>query len=315
MNADKIKVSVCIPAYKQVDYLRRLLDSLVIQTVTGMEVIITDDSPDNSVEQLAQQYMDKLPLHYYRNTPAKGMPANWNTVLDLAKGEYIKIMHDDDWFAQPHSLAGLCDALDDHPEVDMAYSAYYNYYIDTGTTKLMTSPGWFRKAFSKAPVNVLFDNLVGPPSVMIHRNKQEYRYDVKVRWTVDVDFYIRLLHRHPGYVYIEEPLCYVGMGKEQITQEVHNVRNVVIPEYFYVLQKLGDGPFRSILVYDFLWRLLRNMRIRSEADIRDAGYTGNLPQVTHYILGWQRLFPLSWLRVGPLSKLLMAFSFLFAPKK
>lgn len=315
MNPDNIKVSVCIPAYKHVAYLRRLLDSLVIQTIKGMEIIITDDSPDNDVEELVQSYMDKLPLQYYRNTPARGMPGNWNTALDLAKGEYIKIMHDDDWFAQPRSLEFLCKALDDHPEQDMAYSAYYNYYIDTGAIKLMTSPRWFRKAFSEMPENVLFDNLVGPPSVMIHRNKPQYRYDEQVRWTVDVDFYIRLLQHHPGYTYIDEPLCYVGMGKEQITEEVHNVKDIVIPEYFYVLQKTGGAPFKSILVYDFLWRLLRNMRIKKVTDIRSTGFEGPLPQVTGYVLRWQRLFPAGWLRVGPLSKCVMAFSFLFSPKK
>jgi glycosyltransferase involved in cell wall biosynthesis len=315
MTQDKIKVSVCIPAYKQVEYLRRLLESLVIQTVTGMEVILTDDSPDNSVEQLVQQYADKLPIRYYRNTPARGMPGNWNTALDLARGEYIKIMHDDDWFAQPHSLATLCKALDDHPDHDFAYSAYHNYYISSSKTKLMTSPGWFRAAFAKTPVNVLFDNLVGPPSVVIHRNKPAYRYDEKVRWTVDVDFYIRLLHQQPGFTYIDEPLCFVGMGEEQITSEVHNKREVYIPEYFYVLQKMGDAPFRSVLVYDFFWRLLRNMKIRGVMDIRSAGYDGPLPLVTNYVLRWQRIFPAGWLRIGPLSKAVMAFSFLFAPKK
>jgi glycosyltransferase involved in cell wall biosynthesis len=313
-NPYKIKVSICIPAYKQVDYLRRLLDSLTIQTLKALEVVITDDSPDNAVEQLVNEFTQELPIRYYRNVPARGMPGNWNTCLDLAQGEYIKIMHDDDWFMHPHSLATLCKALDDHPEHDFAYSAYYNYYLFTGEKKEMTSPAWFRKAFAKAPVNVLFDNLVGPPSVVIHRNKPAYRYDEKVRWTVDVDFYIRLLNAHPGFTYIPEPLCYVGMGKEQITEEVHGVKEVFIPEYFYVLQKMGDGPFRSVLVYDFFWRLLRNMKIKGVMDIRSAGYEGPLPLVTNYVLRWQRIFPEGWLKFGPLSKLASGFSFLFAPK-
>jgi glycosyltransferase involved in cell wall biosynthesis len=310
-----MKVSVCIPAYKQVAYLQRLLDSLLIQTFDGFEVVITDDSPDNSVEQCVQQYLHRLPIRYYRNQPARGMPGNWNTVLDLAKGEYIKIMHDDDWFATPDALALLVQALDDHPQHDFAYAAYYNYYLDNGTTKLMTSPAYFRKAFQKDPVNVLHDNLVGPPSVMIHRNKLEYRYDEKVRWTVDVDFYIRLLQQQPGFTYIAKPLLYVGMGKEQITEEVHGVREVYIPEYFYLLQKTGNGHFKSILVYDFFWRLLRNMKIRHVNDIRNAGFNGPLPVVTTYVLNWQRRIPFNLLRKGPVSKLLMSLSFLFAPGK
>jgi glycosyltransferase involved in cell wall biosynthesis len=310
-----VKVSVCIPAYKQVEYLKRLLESLVIQTCTSFEVVVTDDSPDTAVETLVLQYAGSLPIRYYRNEPARGMPGNWNTALDLAQGEYIKIMHDDDWFATPDALAKLVAALDENADKDFAYAAYHNYYIETGKTKLMTSPAYFRNAFSKDPVNVLHDNLVGPPSVVIHRNKPAYRYDEKVRWTVDVDFYIRLLGQQPGYVYISEPLFFVGMGKEQITEAVHNVREVYIPEYFYVLQKTGDSHFKSILVYDFFWRLLRNMKIKSVEDIRRAGFDGPLPVVTTHILKWQRLFPAGLLRIGPISKAVMTFSFLFAPQK
>ena len=314
INQEDIKVSICIPAYKQVDYLQRLLDSLLIQTFTDFEVVITDDSPDNAVEVLVQGYLSRLPIRYYRNQPSRGMPGNWNTALDLARGAYIKIMHDDDWFAKPEALGKLVQALDDNPAVDFAYSAYYNFYIGSGNKKLMASPAYFRKAFTQDPVNILHDNLVGPPSVVIHRNKPAYRYDEKVRWTVDVDFYIRLLQQQPGFVYIADTLLYVGMGKEQITEEVHGVREVYIPEYFYLLQKAGDSHFKSILVYDFFWRLLRNMKIRDVADIRSAGFQGPLPAVTTYVISWQRLLPGSLLRIGVVSKMLMSLSFLFAPR-
>jgi hypothetical protein len=105
------------------------------------------------------------------------------------------------------------------------------------------------------------------------------------------------------------------MGKEQITEEVHGVREVFIPEYFYLLHKTGNGHFKSILVYDFFWRLLRNMKIRNVADISAAGFDGPLPLVTSHVINWQRRVPASLLRIGPVSKLLMSVSFLFAPGK
>ena len=45
-------ISICIPAYKRIDYLQKLLDSISIQTFKDYEVIVTDDSPDESVEIL-----------------------------------------------------------------------------------------------------------------------------------------------------------------------------------------------------------------------------------------------------------------------
>ena len=48
--------SICIPAYKNTDYLKRLLDSISIQTFRDFEVIITDDSPDETVSTFINNY-------------------------------------------------------------------------------------------------------------------------------------------------------------------------------------------------------------------------------------------------------------------
>ena len=43
-------ISICIPAYKNTTYVGRLLDSISEQTFTDYEVVVTDDSPDDSVK-------------------------------------------------------------------------------------------------------------------------------------------------------------------------------------------------------------------------------------------------------------------------
>ena len=53
---ESLFISICIPAYKHVDYLQRLLDSILIQTYKNFEIIITDDRPDNSVEILLEKH-------------------------------------------------------------------------------------------------------------------------------------------------------------------------------------------------------------------------------------------------------------------
>ena len=67
-------ISICIPAYKHIDYVERLLTSLLDQTFTDFEVIITDDSPDESVSNLVTDYSNRLNLHYFKNTKALGTP-------------------------------------------------------------------------------------------------------------------------------------------------------------------------------------------------------------------------------------------------
>jgi len=102
-------ISICIPAYKRVAYLQRLLESIAAQTFSGFEIILTDDSPDDSVANLIKNY-SSLNIKYFKNEAALGTPANWNCGIAKASGEWIKLMHDDDWFASPHSLQQFADA-------------------------------------------------------------------------------------------------------------------------------------------------------------------------------------------------------------
>ncbi|MBC7937190.1 MAG: glycosyltransferase, partial [Rhizobacter sp.] len=76
-----MKISVCIPAYKNADFLRRCLDSLVSQSFTGFEVILSDDSPDDSVATIAEAYKKDLQIIYFKNDPSLGTPANWNFAM------------------------------------------------------------------------------------------------------------------------------------------------------------------------------------------------------------------------------------------
>ena len=43
-------VSICIPTYKQIPYLKKCIESVLKQDFEDYELIITDDSPDDSVE-------------------------------------------------------------------------------------------------------------------------------------------------------------------------------------------------------------------------------------------------------------------------
>ena len=72
--------SICIPAYKNIAYLKRLLKSINEQTFTDFEVIITDDSSDSSVENLLQQLKFAHKVNYHKNIPALGMPASTGTL-------------------------------------------------------------------------------------------------------------------------------------------------------------------------------------------------------------------------------------------
>ena len=87
-----VKVSICVPAYKNPVGVERLLESVKVQSFTDYEVVVTDDSPDGSVEEVVRRA--EVPgMVYVRNAVRKGATGNWNEAVRHASGEYIKIMH------------------------------------------------------------------------------------------------------------------------------------------------------------------------------------------------------------------------------
>src|SRR5690349_3384650 len=163
-------VSICIPSYKRIPFLKRLLESMVVQTYKDFEVIITDDSDDDSVKDLLREFESRVRIRYYKNERALGTPANWNRAISKAEGQWIKLMHDDDWFASPESLAGFIKFADnDHPFI---FSAYFTVSETSGRKLHRLSE--FKDMMIKEPGVLFAKNVIGPPSVtLINKNVLE----------------------------------------------------------------------------------------------------------------------------------------------
>lgn len=323
-------ISVCIPAYKHAEYLRRLLESLVIQSFTDFEIVITDDSPDNSVADLLNYFSDKLRINYSRNHQPLGTPANWNQAIRLAAGAWIKLMHDDDWFSSPHALKTYVDAISIHPDRKFFFSAFYNVNVDQAMLPVSTSgqnpaansalsgdhrqslvkPTTFRlKQLEANPVTLLSKNIIGPPSVTIHMNELSVFYDENLKWLVDMDYYIRYLRDSPAY-YIDSAIINIGISDLQVTRSSALVREVEIPEHFTILEKTGIHQLNNLLVYDAWWRLMRNLNIRSVEEIKQAGYRGEVPAAIINMIEFQKRLPSNLLKTGAASKSFMTLSYL-----
>jgi hypothetical protein len=223
-------------------------------------------------------------------------------------------LHDDDWLAQPQALQKMAEALDARPDCDFVYTAYCNHYLETAKQEEVHCSAFYQRLLRQTPVNLFQSNFIGPPSVIMHRNKPTYRYDERTRWVVDITFYMQVLLTNPKFVYLDEVLVNVGISGEQVTRDCFRVPEVEVPENFYLLRKVSVKALNNIYVYDFFWRLLRNLGIRQVADLRQAGLEGDIPAAALQMLSRQQRIPLRLLKVGVLSKGLMTLSYLFRKK-
>lgn len=211
-----MKVSICIPTYKHVDFLKRCLDSILEQTFTDYEVIITDDSPDDAIQLLIDNSYTDNRIRYYKNEKALGSPANWNEGLKYAKGDYVKIIHHDDWFSSLQSLGEYVCLLDSNPDVDIAFSASCD--IDKhGREKEHKLSEDIIARLKRDSEQLFLGNLLGAPSICIFRNNKGYNFDPNLIWLVDTDFYIRVIGAKQ-FAYTPQRLVNIGVSEFQITQ-------------------------------------------------------------------------------------------------
>ena len=301
-------ISICIPAYSRTFYLQRLLNSASFQTFKDFEVIVTDDSPGTEVEELCKQYENNFRLFYKKNTPALSTPANWNEAIKHANGEWIKLMHDDDWFANEHSLELFAKEMAQNKK--FIFSAYYNVFENNSSTQQKLFPKQWRQRIIKNPVTLLSANVIGPPSVtLIHRSITD-QYDTSMKWRVDIDFYIRLLKSQQSFIYINTPLINVGISDSQVTNSCINQPEVELPEGLLLLIKYGVEPLKNILVYDAWWRIIRNVGVRSLNGLERYTAYQEWPAVIIQMVNHQSKILPSVLKIGVFSKLFMFLSYL-----
>lgn len=301
-------ISICIPAYKRVNYLRRLLDSIADQTFRDFEVVISDDSGDHSVENLLASYTAKFPVRYYKNDTAKGTPANWNAAIAAASGEWIKLMHDDDWFASPESLARFAGKTKEAKKIICSgYTSQFENNPQQNQLHLLSSAQ--HRRIERNPCLLLLQNLIGPPSTMMVHHTISGRYDERMKWRVDCDYYVTVLSGERSFAYINTPLINIGMSDSQVTNTCINNAAVEIPEGFILLQKHGASQLRTIRIYDAWWRLFRNMRITTREQLHQYG-DQPWPEIIYKMVNDLKKAPEGIYRSGIVSKMCMLFSYL-----
>mgnify|MGYP000433078189 CR=1 FL=1 len=89
-------ISVCIPTYNpDFSLLGQAINSAILQNNFLMEILVIDNCSQSNVKKFINE---NFPIvKYIRNEINIGMIANWNKCIREAKGEFIHILHDDDW--------------------------------------------------------------------------------------------------------------------------------------------------------------------------------------------------------------------------
>jgi glycosyltransferase involved in cell wall biosynthesis len=110
-----------LPVFNGQEYLRECLDSLLAQTFTDFELIVSDNASSDATPDIVTEYARHDPrIRFVRSTTNRGVASNHRRVLGLAQGSLFKWCGADDRCA-PDFLVECVAALDDNPDAVLAY--------------------------------------------------------------------------------------------------------------------------------------------------------------------------------------------------
>ena len=277
MIAMSVRLSICIPAYNRPQWLRRALVSLGTYAGEGVEVIITDDSDDDTNRAIAEEELQnwagtwRFEFHPQR----LGMAQNWNRAIALAQGQYVVVLHDDDFFLS-QGLNRLVKKLSEgenlHPVL------LFGVWVVDAQERVMKRQV-FRQDDDLSPQEALLrlfsdSSFVRFPGMVIRRSLFEEMGGFNPDWREpsDLEMWMRLLARHGVYCCQEVTVAYRVHGQALTMASFHGATVELLLGLFERLAGLGlltaaqIADCRSAFFHQYLlagaWRQLRRGNLR-----------------------------------------------------
>lgn len=221
-------ISVCIPTYEMkgrgAEYLSYSFNILHQQTFKDFEIIISDHSESNLIQDLCTQWHPTLSIKYIKNENSRGnSSANTNNAIKQASGDVIKILFQDDFLYDEHSLQNQIKCFKGkwlvvascHYNGEEIYKPFYPSYHD----------------------NIQYGyNTIGSPSILMFENKDTLEFDENLIWLMDTDYYKRMYTKF-GPPDICNDICVVN--REHSDQVTHTLatEEVKDKELKYLMEK------------------------------------------------------------------------------
>ncbi|WDE13289.1 glycosyltransferase family 2 protein [Thalassomonas haliotis] len=97
MNKTKPEISIIMATYNSAKYIEKSIESILNQTNSDWELVITDDSSTDDTFQILESYQSKYDnIHVLKNKVNSGAAVARNSSLNQAKGRFIAFLDSDD---------------------------------------------------------------------------------------------------------------------------------------------------------------------------------------------------------------------------
>ena len=104
-------LTVVIPVYNVEKYLKRCIDSILIQEWKNYEILLVDDGSTDNSPQICEDYAKAYDIISVIHKENGGLSEARNTGISNAEGEYVYFLDSDDWI-EPNTFSDLAEVIE-----------------------------------------------------------------------------------------------------------------------------------------------------------------------------------------------------------
>ncbi len=261
-------VSVVIPAYGHATLIGRTIRSVLGQVdPPELEIVVVDDgSPDDTAEAV-KPFADRIVYHRQANA---GQAAARNKGIELARGEFVQLLDDDDLLASG-KIRRHVDLLREQPEAVLVYGEDDHIGPDDRSIEMVPRPNYPRPSGDCHRDFLVGCFIATPGQTLIRRSALNAvgPFDTTIWGSDDWELYIRLSKLGP---FIHDPLVSLHYRVHPGNSSGNVLRHVKAHQLAFAKHPVDDPELvqrrRQSAIDYFLPNLMRlSHRARLDGDL------------------------------------------------
>ena len=246
-------ISVCIPTYNGAKYIAQTIESVLNQTFTDFEIIVSDDGSSDNTLEIVDSFNDPRIVRIDRLSKV-GAEANWNNAVANASASLVKLVCQDD-ILYPQCLEVEVQTMSKSENQDVSFCFHLRDFVTPNSRKLSARRVGYSNLQKYSKTEILTKvvrsggNPIGEPMAVTMRKLSlnsagKFRGD----YVIDLDMWSKLSDQGSA-LFIEQHLSAFRISKTSWTSSLKKSQLSSVRTLSKKLQVDSDG---AITKFDLL---------------------------------------------------------------
>jgi len=243
-------ISVCIPTYNGAKYIAQTIESILNQTFTDFEVIVSDDGSSDNTLEIVGSYNDPRIVRIDRLSKV-GAEANWNNAVATASASLVKLVCQDD-LLYPQCLEVEVQTMSRSENQDVSFCFHLRDFVTPNSRKVIARRVGYSNLQKYSKTDILTKvvrsggNPIGEPMAVTMRKLSlnsagKFRGD----YVIDLDMWSKLSDQGSA-LFIEQHLSAFRISKTSWTSNLKKSQLSSVRALSKKLQIDSDGAITKL---------------------------------------------------------------------